>query len=574
MADEESPDWLPPGWDMVVEKGRKNGHKDMVVVEKATADGLPSDWIKEVKVRKGTSKVVVEKATADGLPPGWIKEIKVRKGTRKTRRDPYYTDPVTGYVFRSEKDVLRYLQTGDLGRLAIKPKQSNNDLELLNDNISTSPIHKTFGFSVKTLVRENNRKKGEFVDSPSAAKRPRLASIATRRQLFTGQTSKLNETVEDEQILESSVTEGCVPLSKRASDQCGESTDLSGLALPEATGSKKRQVKKDCDENMFDSAPAAEILPEKQALVNGVEKQKNRETRLSSSKSKDKKELILPRRASKRLAGIKADQAPDLETSKRVRRDTAKQSDGSGTSNRAHSVATRQSGELEEHPEEIKTEKKDDEKAEWNDTAKQSDGSGTSNRAHSVAARQSGELEEHPEEIKTEKKDDEKAEWNDTAKQSDGSGTSNRARSVAARQSGDLEEHLEEIKTEKKDDENAEFPFGDSWPDPCLEFAFKTLTGAIPVEDNKAIQDYFQQLSTSQTQTDNGLALLDIGLDSSCQTELLDQFEALKQPVLGQQFPVKPTFPSPGYIGLTNSSENAQQPSGEGNKECLTKVNQ
>ncbi|KAK1290163.1 hypothetical protein QJS10_CPB18g01505 [Acorus calamus] len=38
------------------------------------------------------------------------------------------------------------------------------------------------------------------------------------------------------------------------------------------------------------------------------------------------------------------------------------------------------------------------------------------------------------------------------------------------------------------------FPFGDSWPDPCIEFAFKTLTGAAPVlEDVSVIEDFFNQ---------------------------------------------------------------------------------
>ncbi|CAA7410573.1 unnamed protein product [Spirodela intermedia] len=34
-------------------------------------------------------------------------------------------------------------------------------------------------------------------------------------------------------------------------------------------------------------------------------------------------------------------------------------------------------------------------------------------------------------------------------------------------------------------------PFGDRWPDPCIEFAFKTLTGQIPVPEAAAIGDYF-----------------------------------------------------------------------------------
>ncbi|GLJ41256.1 hypothetical protein SUGI_0853990 [Cryptomeria japonica] len=46
-------------------------------------------------------------------------------------------------------------------------------------------------------------------------------------------------------------------------------------------------------------------------------------------------------------------------------------------------------------------------------------------------------------------------------------------------------------------------PFGDSWPDPCLEFAFKTLTGAIPIfDDNSALRDAFQNYILPQEKAD------------------------------------------------------------------------
>ncbi|CAL5352223.1 unnamed protein product [Camellia sinensis] len=49
--------------------------------------------------------------------------------------------------------------------------------------------------------------------------------------------------------------------------------------------------------------------------------------------------------------------------------------------------------------------------------------------------------------------------------------------------------------TEMKDQENLGSevnPSGDSWSDLCLEFAFKTLTGALAVENNVATtQGYF-----------------------------------------------------------------------------------
>ncbi|MFS7969381.1 putative Methyl-CpG-binding domain-containing protein [Helianthus anomalus] len=77
-------------------------------------------------------KIVVEKDEAEELPPGWTKEVKLRKTGSATKVDRYYTDPVTGYIFHSLKDVQRYLKTGKLGRLATKPKivEGENPSEL------------------------------------------------------------------------------------------------------------------------------------------------------------------------------------------------------------------------------------------------------------------------------------------------------------------------------------------------------------------------------------------------------------------------------------------------------------
>ncbi|XP_021735859.1 methyl-CpG-binding domain-containing protein 13-like isoform X2 [Chenopodium quinoa] len=56
------------------------------------------------------------------------------------------------------------------------------------------------------------------------------------------------------------------------------------------------------------------------------------------------------------------------------------------------------------------------------------------------------------------------------------------------------------------------------WSDPCLEFAFKTLTGAIPFDDNLAIQDYIQhQLRTSED-NDNNQCLPDVCAPSGDET--------------------------------------------------------
>lgn len=46
---------------------------------------------------------------------------------------------MSGYVFRSMKDVRRYLQTGDIGRLAYKPPDKDEiDADLEDSKITVS----------------------------------------------------------------------------------------------------------------------------------------------------------------------------------------------------------------------------------------------------------------------------------------------------------------------------------------------------------------------------------------------------------------------------------------------------
>lgn len=95
---------------------------------KPVAQSTPSE--NEVSLEQGRGgngdylpgKVYFERVPADGLPPGWTKDVKIQNTCGKIRRDAFFTDPVSGYVFRSMKDTLRYIATGDPGRLAFKPK--------------------------------------------------------------------------------------------------------------------------------------------------------------------------------------------------------------------------------------------------------------------------------------------------------------------------------------------------------------------------------------------------------------------------------------------------------------------
>ena len=88
-----------------------------------------------------------------------------------------------------------------------------------------------------------------------------------------------------------------------------------------------------------------------------------------------------------------------------------------------------------------------------------------------------------------------------------------------------------------------DFPFVDVWSDPCLEFAFKTLTGAIPIEDNLDIEGYFQQQIDSAYGQNSSMALPEFGLLSS-------HLDAQENSVPRQQFASKLTVLPQANVAL------------------------
>ncbi|KAL7582584.1 methyl-CpG-binding domain-containing protein 13 [Lactuca sativa] len=93
-------------------------------------------------------KLVVKKGEEEELPPGWKVEVKTRTGVNGIKKDRYYTDPATGYIFRSLVDVHRYLKTGDVGPRAKKPKITDKKIvEQIESKeqtiVSSSPLSET-----------------------------------------------------------------------------------------------------------------------------------------------------------------------------------------------------------------------------------------------------------------------------------------------------------------------------------------------------------------------------------------------------------------------------------------------
>lgn len=64
----------------------------------------------------------------------------------------YYIDPVSGYVFRSIKDVVCYLESGQIGRNAFKPKAKDNSIVDLEDDVFSVRMTKLHLFQFKSLL--------------------------------------------------------------------------------------------------------------------------------------------------------------------------------------------------------------------------------------------------------------------------------------------------------------------------------------------------------------------------------------------------------------------------------------
>ncbi|XP_023532849.1 methyl-CpG-binding domain-containing protein 13-like isoform X1 [Cucurbita pepo subsp. pepo] len=503
----ERPEWLPAGWK--VESRTRMSGSNVGGVYKCYIDPVTGNrfyskpevfrylrtvknkvcTLKERKTsngKKSRTHVVIEHYKDEDLPPGWIKEIKIREKADGIRKDPFYIDPKSGYVFRSKKDVLRYLETGEISRHAFKPKEGvDNDQESINHKIISSP----------------STAKGQKPEHPTATPQP-LADVVGKEMptesssefpgdqilLPSGRygnlSSELNASVsrvgtvtkivsslvrEPSEIKEKSRRSSASPEpdlpdgkeTERASDDVPVSTSASELeqekALPKA---EKQESNKVDPENTPLSTTASKLQQEKTAICDVMEMGDNGEKieterddngenteteggdngehtetkRVDSRKKtktrrfKKKKDISLPRRSSKRLAGRKPESARKVE---------AKEVPQASNRNCLTKVSPDADKACQQHnvgPERVN----EDHGSKFKDIP----------------------LHENP---------------------------SNKRKTPPECGLDVPQEKIQRIRTEKKDDVQIEaqlsVPIAEFWSDPCLEFAIKTLTGALPVEN-------------------------------------------------------------------------------------------
>ncbi|XP_022888789.1 methyl-CpG-binding domain-containing protein 13-like isoform X3 [Olea europaea var. sylvestris] len=130
----DRPNWLPAGWKIKIGV-RTTGKRDKYYIDPSNklkfkskpevlrylknagpgTKSAKSEKLKNVDT-SSQSAIDIKKTVAENLPPGWIKEIRIKRNGCKTRSDPSYIDPVSGRHFRSMQEVLRYLEARDSGK--------------------------------------------------------------------------------------------------------------------------------------------------------------------------------------------------------------------------------------------------------------------------------------------------------------------------------------------------------------------------------------------------------------------------------------------------------------------------
>ncbi|KAJ6851699.1 methyl-CpG-binding domain-containing protein 13 [Iris pallida] len=284
-----SQEWLPPGWIMEIrvrKSGGRPGGKYKYYYDPFTGSRFNSKaevfrFLESGKLstpalkQKNRTRDTLDNVLAqvqyspDGLPHGWVKEILFRKSSKKggIRKDPYYTDPVHGYIFRSLKDAIHYVSTGEVSKHALGPRKSIS--EMCSSGRESAP--------------------------PIPVKKLKSQGTTVRRCLFTEEAVKSNGVMAanvDESLekLQVPPTDHVSAESVQKADSMYSSPDMH---INRKIQYKRRKVMEPAAENMLESSKQAE---------------------------KKCKSLTMPRRASKRLAGCEPERVAEnmFETSEHV----------------------------------------------------------------------------------------------------------------------------------------------------------------------------------------------------------------------------------------------------------------
>ncbi|KAG5234608.1 methyl-CpG-binding domain-containing protein [Salix suchowensis] len=646
------------------ERSNDRRHSNEVVIEKTVPEGLPMGWTKEIKLTKKGGRIRRDLSPAVSEQQG----LEIHK-----KQNPVIGDQsLKSWEIAKDDQILTSISSGECiagyGRTSDQcmsaAKRQNVEVDGIQSSIVSDQSPKSFKIA-KDGQSLNSASAGECTTISehasdqyiSIAKKQKLEVSGTSSQIVSDQTLKSCEIARDEQLLDSASKGECTAVSKHTSDQFVSVIMKQKLAVnrtPISTISdqslKSFEIAK--DEQMLNSASAGEctvifkhtsggvgtessssefpedkssnqteeksgsvkaedplqaVLQDKPSVEVGETKMESKKTGVR--KSRKKTDLNLPRRASKRLAGIPLAPTPELKATTRARRAALEPSNGiiASTSEQAscgdpdtdlnikHAFDTSKSTEILVDSYESKHDNVDVEHA-----GKEGSGKERDKKRQCDVASPPGNLAtgEHAGKIETSNTGDEKqglpfdlpleelwqdpciafaiktltgtsVDDSDSIKVSSGSSNNefvgmatldNHAGKEGSVNNGNLfipEEHARAVGTSNKADEKSVsplvLPFADAWSDPCIEFAIKTLTGALPL-DFDMVQDYLPlQASSSPQQESSGFTLPNVG--EFCQTEFLcQQFGTSEKPSFNQAGLVGPTFPHTKHVNLGYAS--------------------
>ncbi|KAG5541614.1 hypothetical protein RHGRI_021444 [Rhododendron griersonianum] len=448
---------------------------------------------------------MIERVTPDGLPPEWIKEVRIQKKANGTRKDTYYTDPVSGYVFLSQKDALRYLKSGDIRMCAMRPKK-RDELGFLNEASSLpsgaatqkigdhTPKRRLFAgerlsSDTHSCTENSDTRSLETADAGGPRKRQRIlkgklspgTQNSVSRSLETadaGGPQKRQCTRKDKLSPGDAIEEGA---DKK------ESYDPTSSPPPITKGSKRKQGKR------VDTGNSTVSKKKDKSTNSEATNKSNRKLETGASRSKRKKAVGVPSRSSSRLMGPQSKMVKSLETEP----EPSVGPIGDVAHSGHHQFPTVAEKEIAD------------------------------SALGGTEAPSNGELS------------------NTSKNPLDDQAVALEDQSVAEDQPLSGETVITDV--ENQDQEN---PFAESWSDPCLEFAFKTLSGEMPVKDNLHTQGNFQEHSENPNPQAGGcLALLDFGVPNSYQNNnnVVSGFDAQEDPV-SDSGPISPKFLASGNV--------------------------
>ncbi|KAI3471118.1 hypothetical protein Pfo_027781 [Paulownia fortunei] len=443
----EHPEWLPLDWKVCV-RVRSSGKKDKYYINPINGLKFNSKLEvlrylknvgKDLKLKE-LDKINIKKTLAEKLPSGWIKEIRINRKEGKTRRDPYYIDPVSGCHFRSMQEVFRYLDTKDSGKAEAKGDQDHSGDELEDHSKSS-----TAGAKGQRLIG----KKADKIFTVNESIKSDVPEPKYVEQREIGNDSVAGDLPDKLAQVNGKKRHGGLSRNKRLADSKLKYNGIDNQSLQ--SGSEGVAVK-----NI--NLPETNALDQRKIEKTSVAEDRQHENIAHQNKRKksNSKWMNLPRRTSKRLACVEADSSLEIKTSNQARE------------------AARPSGEAEVNTFENIGKATLSVKPETNTSGN----FGKSN-----------EPNKHPTKCRTEIL------------------TKNKQKESTILPLGGLsspEGHEGvgvDFKEDEKHEEHVESTLNDLFMDPCIEFAIKTLTGAIPIEDVNKVQEspVFSLASPNQT---------------------------------------------------------------------------